>query len=252
MVETPADALSIMMLIAVICIVRSGVSVIGRCAEIIFYGLILIYFVNIFSFMVDAKYENILPMFENGLGPIFKGAYPMFSNPFLENILFLFLLGNMTNPEQWKKVVISSSLICGIMYASVTFFAISLLGADVIANLTYPTYFIVRTISIADFFERYEIIVSMIFYLTIFFRMALLLYITAKNLTSIFGLKDYRSLLVPIALITISLQKDIWSNTVEATQMLKTAPIIHGGLFGLILPCILCVIGAFRGKKNQS
>ncbi|MNZ56207.1 hypothetical protein D3C78_741480 [compost metagenome] len=82
--------------------------------------------------------------------------------------------------------------------------------------------------------------------------MSLLLYITAKNFTSIFGLKDYRSLLVPLALISISLQKDIWPNTVESSQILGTAPIIHGNLFGLILPCILCVIGAFRGKKKQS
>lgn len=81
---------------------------------------------------------------------------------------------------------------------------------------------------------------------------SLLLYITAKNFTSIFGLKDYRSLLVPLALISISLQKDIWPNTVESSQILGTAPIIRGNLFGLILPCILCVIGAFRGKKKQS
>ncbi|MNI62842.1 hypothetical protein D3C73_1181770 [compost metagenome] len=82
--------------------------------------------------------------------------------------------------------------------------------------------------------------------------MSLLLYITAKNFASIFGLEDYRSLLVPLALITISIQKDMWPSTVDATQMLKTAPIIHGGLFGLLLPCILCIIGAFRGKKKQS
>lgn len=252
MVETPAEALAILMLIAVISIVRSGVSVIGRCAEIIFFVMILINLVNIFSFMADAHFEFLLPMVENGIGPIFKGAYSMFSNPFLENILFLFLIGNMTNPKQWSKVVISSSLICGLIFTLVTFFSISLLGAGVVVRLTYPTYFIVRTISVADFFERYEIVVSMLFYLTIFFRMSLLLYITAKNFTSIFGLKDYRSLLVPLALISISLQKDIWPNTVESSQILGTAPIIHGNLFGLILPCILCVIGAFRGKKKQS
>ncbi|MOA25184.1 hypothetical protein D3C78_1458940 [compost metagenome] len=82
--------------------------------------------------------------------------------------------------------------------------------------------------------------------------MTLLLYITAINLTSIFGLKDYRSLLVPIALITITLQKDTWRNTVEASQMLRSASIVHGVLFGLIFPCIVVIIGSFRGKNNQS
>lgn len=252
MTETPPAALAIMILVTVICIVRSGVSVIGRCAEIVFFGLVLIFCVNVFSFMFESNYNFLLPMFENGLGPIFKGAYSMLTTPFLENILFLFFIGNMTNPEHWTKVVMSSSVISGLIYTTATFFAIAILGAGVVANITYPTYFMVRTISLADFFERYEIAVTMLFYVIIFFRMALLLYVTSINFTSIFGLKDYRSLLVPIALISISLQKDIWRNAVEASQMIRDAAIVHGAIFGLIFPCIMAIIGSFKGKNNQS
>lgn len=251
MTETPAEPLAVMMLIAVICIVRSGVSVIGRFAEIIFFPLLVIFLVNTAAFVLDAQYANILPILEYGIGPVFKGSYLLFANPYLESILFLFLLGNMTRPEKWGKVVMYSSLISGTTYTSVTLVSIVILGAGAVANLTFPTYFIVRTISLGDFFERFEIIVSMYFYLSIFFRLTLLLYVTAKNLTSIFELKDYRSLLIPLSLIAISLQKDLWSNIVESQDLLKTTPTIHGTLFGLILPCILCAIGAIRGKKKQ-
>lgn len=252
MTETPPEPIALMMLIAVISVVRSGVAVIGRCIEIVMLFMIFIYIINVCSFMLDTHFENILPMFEHGVIPIIKGSVGFFSNPYLESVILLFLIGNMTDSNKWKKTVMTSVLISGFIYTTVTFFAITLLSPGVVSNLTFPTYFIVRTISIGDFFERFEIIVSMFFYLTIFFKLSLLLYVTAKILTHVFGLQEYRSLPIPLALIAMALQKGLWPNIVVSQEVLRTTPIIHGTLFGLIFPCILCVIAAIKGKKQQT
>lgn len=83
------------------------------------------------------------------------------------------------------------------MYLVMLVYVIAVLSAEVAVNLTYPTYFVVRTVSIAEFIERFEILVAVMWYVSMFFRLCLLMFVTSHEIAGALRLHDSGSLLIP-------------------------------------------------------
>ncbi|WP_410769047.1 GerAB/ArcD/ProY family transporter [Fontibacillus sp. BL9] len=247
---TPADSISVLMLIAVISVVRSGVTTIGRSAEALFILLIVIFLLCIVSLMPTFHINNLLPVMENGIKPIMHGSILLLGYPFMESFLFLFFLKNM-EMKKWKKSLIFGNIGSGIYFLGVTVVNIGVLGAEVTANVTYPSYFVIRTITLGDFFERFEILVSMLYYVTIFFRLSLLLHITAEGLAGVFRLSDHRPLILPLCLIALAYQSDLWPNT-SASQNDFRLFSFYPMFFGLVVAFLLWVVGKIKRINKPS
>ncbi|MEF2965970.1 endospore germination permease [Paenibacillus sp. M1] len=247
--ETPSDAVAVLMLFAVICVVRSGVSVIGRTVEILFWSLILFFVIGVLTLSPIFHIENLLPVFEHGMKPILHGSILVTAFPYLDSFLMMFFARNM-EPKKWKKAVFASSAISGLVLVGTTIYVIAVLSAEVTGNLTYSAYFLIRTITLAEFVERFEVLFSTLYYITIFYRMALFLYVTADGLASAFRMKDHRPLLLPLSLIALTLQTFLIPNTTSYQRSYDYTP-FYPMIFGLLIPLILWIIGRIR-RVNRS
>ncbi len=248
--ETPPEPISVLMLIAIVCAVRSGITTIGRTAEILSVIIIVIFVVTILTLMPSFHFEYFLPVFEFGGKPILHGALLLVGFPYLESVLLLFFAKNMT-PTDWKKAVIRSALLSGFAFLGVTFFTIGILGAGVTSNLTMPSYFVTRTITLVDFIERFEVLVSMFFYVTIFFRLTLFLQIVTQGLAEVFRLSDSRILLLPLCLITLAFQKNIWPNVAVSQEGYKIIP-FYPVVVGILFSLLIWSIGKFKQRKKSA
>lgn len=242
MPETPYDAIYIIMLIVIFFAVRSGPVVIGRCAEILFFVLLVLYLFVRITLLPDTELNNLLPIFEYGLKPIVLASFNLFAFPFLEAILFLFFAQHIPDPKRWRKSVLTSALISGSMYFLMVFQMIAVMSEGVVANLTFPTYFIDRTISIGEFLQRFEIAVAIFWFVTIFFRLSLLLYISAQGLADAFRLRNANSLLVPLMLIGLAMAHFIWPSTSFIIGFNSIWP-YYAMIFGIVFPIILWLAG---------
>lgn len=65
--------------------------------------------------------------------------------------------------------MITCALISGGMYFFMVLQIIAVMSEGVVSNLTFPTYFISRTISNGEFLQRFEIVVAVFWFVTIFF-----------------------------------------------------------------------------------
>lgn len=247
MPETPYEAIYVLMLIVVFFAVRSGPPVIGRCAEILFFILLALYLFVRLTLLPDTKLNNLLPVFEYGLKPVVLASFNLFAFPFLETIAFLFFVRHIPDPKKWRKSLITSALISGSMYFLMVLQMIAVMSEGVVTNLTYPTFFIDRTISIGEFLQRFEIAVAVFWFVTIFFRLSLLLYITAQGLADIFRLRRANTLLIPLMLIALAMAHTIWPNTLFIVDLNSIWP-YYAMMFGIVFPFILWLAGKVNGS----
>jgi spore germination protein KB len=243
--ETPQPAIYALMLTAVYYVVRLGATVIGRTAEILFFIVMALFLVGFLSLFINADWKNLLPMLEDGPKPIFHASIHLLAFPYLESVLFLFFVTHIEHAEKWRKIIVRSAILSGSACFIVTMTSLLALSAGVISNLTYPSYFVVRTISIGDIFERFEVVISFIWYISIFFRLSLLLYVSAQGFAGVFRLKYPRALLIPLCLIALMMAKVVWTNMAYLIALLQVWP-YYCIVFGLLFPMALWFIGKIR------
>jgi len=246
MPETPYEAIYVIMLIVVFFAVRSGPVVIGRTAEILFFVILVLYIFVRITLIPDTELNNVLPIFEYGLKPIVLASFNLFAFPFLEAILYLFFVQHIPDPKKWRKSVITSALISSSMYFFMVLQMIAVMSEGVVANLMYPTYFIDRTISIGEFLQRFEIGIAVFWFVTIFFRLSFLLYISAQGLADAFRLRSADTLLIPLILIALAMAHFIWPNTSFSIEFNTIWP-YYAMIFGIAFPIVLWLAGILRG-----
>lgn len=250
MPETPSDAIYFIMLIVIYFAVRSGPAVIGRCAEILFFFLLVLYLLVRFTLLSDTTIDNVLPIFEYGLNPIVLASFNLFAFPYLEAILYLFFAQYIPDPKKWRKTVITCALISGGMYFFMVLQIIAVMSEGVVSNLTFPTFFINRTISNGEFLQRFEIFVAVFWFVTIFFRLALLLYVSAQGLADAFRLRSANSLLVPLILIALAMVHSIWPNMQFLIKFFSVWP-FYAMIFGIVFPIVLWLVGKVSLKLRK-
>ncbi len=250
MPETPSEAIYLLMLAAVWYVVHGGVRTIGRTVELLFFAFLFLFVLLTVSLIPSMNMDYILPLFENGPKPIFLASISLFAFPYFESVLFLFLASHMQYIQQWKTVVVRSALLSGGMFFLVVFVVIGVISQGVVADVAYPSFFVVRTISIGGFFERFEVIVAVLWYITIFFRLSLLLYVSSYALAGIFRLKDWRSLLIPLCTLGFFIAPLTWPNTSVQMQSIRAWP-YYTVLFGVLFPMVIWLIGSFRGNHGK-
>lgn len=248
--ETPIGAVFALMLAVVVYVLRSGIRTVGRSAEVWFYVVLLLFALGYLSLIPTMKLNQLLPVMEYGWKPIIHSAIPLTAFPYIESFLFLFLFSPKGEAGKWRKAIVGSSFISGGLFFIMTIFSISVLSEGVIENLVYPGYFIVRTINLGDFYERFEIVVSVLWIVTIFFRMSLLLYVSMKGLGAGFALREPRILLVPLSLIAFIMAMIVWPNTSSLIEYLQVWP-YYAAQFGVIVPLLLWFAGLIRQRFGK-
>lgn len=248
--DTPDIAVSTLMIAAVIYVVRSGPGVVGRSAEILFFFVLLLFTLGFASLLPSSDWSNLLPVLEYGWKPVVLTSISLLTFPYTETVLFLFLMPQLRQPNRLRSAVLKSAMISGFLFLILTLLTLTTLSEGVVSNLTYPSYFAVRTISIGDFYERFEILVAVMWYIAIYFRLALILYVSAEGLAVVLKLRDSRPLLVPLSLIALIMSSFIWPNKSSYLSALQVWP-FYSMIFGILLPLLIWTVGFFKKPSTK-
>lgn len=248
--QTPLIVISILFLIAIIYIVETGITGIGRTGTII---LIISTFLSIITTILltpQVELSNLKPVFENGFTNIFKAG--ILSAVY--NILPIFALliipkNNITNNKKMvKNFLIGYSLAFLFMFI-VIFYLITVLGIELTNLYQYPEYHILRLVNISNFFQRMESIISLLWIINSIMGITICLYFIKKSTLQNFKIKKNNTLItIIISIIILIISKYIFSNNTMAENFFTTKyPIILIIMF-LIFPLILSIILKF--SKN--
>ncbi len=249
LIETPVEMVMFLALITCFFGVRYGIEVIARAAEIFFPYIILSIFLLLILVTPEAEITNIQPILQTDVAGAFAGALPLLGYPFLEMVLFLAFMQNVNNKRIEKQFLVGVT-IGGLLLVVITLVCLLVLGVDMTTRNIYPTYILGKKISIADFLERIEILVAIIWFFTIFFKITIGYYVLIIGFKQLLQLKDYKTTTIPFVYVLLVFAVFMRPSVVEQKQFLTSAWIPFSLTFGLVLPVLMLVAGLFKNKKG--
>lgn len=250
LMETPFEIITFIIMFTVIIAISYGIEVIARTAEIFFPFIILCALLLTFLVMKDAKFENMLPIFQLHQSGTLAGVLPVVSITFLE----LFILLGITNTVNEKQTVKRNFLLGGAVGGGILFMitiaSIAVLGPQSTTNSLYPLYALGQRISLFNFFERIEIIVAFLWFFTIFFKLCISFYVLSQGLKYLVKLQNTQIISIPIGLLVFFAAMIDAPNPYASKDFMYGPIIILSILVGFILPLILAISLPFRRKNS--
>ncbi|WP_051353033.1 GerAB/ArcD/ProY family transporter [Thalassobacillus devorans] len=253
--QTPLQFTHILFLLVVIMGAGLGIETIGRSAEMFITWMILLLVFLFLSLTPQLDINNLKPMFGAGLQSISNTSLTIISTPLLEMIIFLMIYPHVKEKHKAKHAWLIGLLIgCGFL-TLLTLFSILVLGSDLTALNEYPIYELATKINVAGFLEGVEIIVAIVWMLTIFFKLVILYYASSLGIAQFLKIDDYRILLLPLGMGMVVLSIIAYPDVAYFESFVSTTWLPYATMHGFILPVLLltgALIKKKRTKKKES
>lgn len=253
MPDTPDLVFTIIFLILSVYALYKGLEVIARTGQFLFpIGWGLLSATIIFS-VGDIDLNNFLPVMGNGVKPVIRGAIDLV--PFLgETVIILMILPffNQAAKERPKRIyfgVISAMGLLGLALLSGTII-IAVFGSALTAHFTFPALQLIRLISIANFITRVDIVAMFIWATGMFIKLAIFYFGAALALSQILGLKSYRPVVVPLAIIIAYLSVTEFNNIIQLIDFFRELYPYYALIPELLIPLALLAIALIKGYKS--
>lgn len=173
------------------------------------------------------------------------------SFPFLETLLLGTQLNLLRKGEKPYATVIWGLLIGAALLVVINVRDIGILGVFGHSSTVFPGYKSVSIIELGTFFTRFEAVVSSSLILCSYTKLGICLLACSKGMAYMFKIKDYRDVVVPLAMTMIGLAMLMYSNFI---QMLLFASLYHYIALPLqtLVPLTIWIVAEVKAKKaNQ-
>ncbi|WP_238652889.1 GerAB/ArcD/ProY family transporter [Paenibacillus piscarius] len=248
-IETPPSAIYIVMLVGLVYCLYKGIIAVGRSAEITFPAALFLLFLLLLSLVHSTEWTSFLPVLEHGGQPVFQGIMMFVGYPNSEVALSLFLIPLLQDQSAYRRALRHSTWITSVALLLLTVFIIAVLGDKLPVNIPYVSQFAAKTVTIGGFYERIETVVTVLWFIVIFYRLILTFYISASGCAELFGVKQYKGLLIPLALASVPLALNVWDNP-SVVGELNEVWYLNVFFFNLLCPLLWYVIHRFRFRKS--
>ena len=199
--ETPPYATALFMLIPCVYLIYKGVEGMGRLIEMVMptflAAIILFTLLNV----KDMKFDVFLPVLaDSTFSQISYGAWSIASR-FTEIIILGMLAPHIKEKKRTTRIFAYAAVISTGLLLIITVSVQARLGIILSTEEIFPYYAYVRQISAYDVIERVESLNVFIWFIGLFLKFSLYLYLALLGLAQIFSLKSPRVLIIPAAMV---------------------------------------------------
>jgi spore germination protein KB len=247
LVETPPIATKVVCMLVSAYAVWNGLKVLTRYAAVftlIAYALTAFGIVFTFSIM---DFGNFLPILAQPALNYVQSTHIMATIPFGELVAFL-----MVAPYVRKgKEPLRAYLIGGFLLGCITILSVVVRDTAVLGRVgllfAQPSFETLRLINIMKSINRVELLFAIVLIILMFFKIAVLYYVSVLAVAQVLHLKSYSPLVLIIGALIVAYSVFVYPSTeVRATLGRDILPIFWL-LFELVLPLLLLVVGHARG-----
>lgn len=247
MPTTPLVVFSIIFVIMVVYGVYLGLEVFARVNEIIFP---LFLFVLIFGTLLAAPqmdFSLLEPALVHTPASILKGSISLFAF-YSEGFILLLFLPYLRRPKDAPKLNLAVSSLLTISITIIVLSQLAVFGPEETGRIIFPTFELAKMISIGGFFERIESFLLSFWVATVALKVMLLYYAALLAFAQSLNLKDYRPLVLPGALILVTLSVLVFPDVGYARRFLTTSWAICGLVLQAGIPIFLYILAVIRKK----
>lgn len=131
----------------------------------------------------------------------------------------------------------------------ITFFSFGISGTSLTANLPFPFYITVKSISFFNIFERFEVLVTLICILSDFIAICVFVILLLRCFSWLFHLEECSTLCIPLAMIIFYLTYYVSSTQFEFNYLYKYVIVNLNLIFEYLIPVILALFCLAKRKK---
>lgn len=248
--ETPIVFIMICFMIVIAYGIRKGIEVMVRPSEI------LVPFVIIFViFLFVALYrsydiKNLLPFMQNGVKPVLKSGFAVFTFPFGESIAFLMLFPYLNKKEKLYKTSFLAFFVVGLIILSIVMRDLMVLGAGKIMpeRIIFPPN--VSAALISDDIQL-ETLISANFLIGGTIKISICLFAAIMGITQLFNLDDFKPFVLPVAVLTIAISIWVYPNIFEMLRWAGKVWPYYSIPFQIVIPLLLLIVSYIRNQKKS-
>lgn len=250
--ETPLMFSMLMMIALCAYAVRAGVEAIGRFSSQFVIFLLVFLGISIILVSPQMNIQNLLPVLDNGVEPIARGAFGIVSFPFAETVVFLLVFPAFKKGESVRKVYLTALLIGGLTILAGSVTDMLVLGPTMAESVYYPTFVTMASVHLGEFLQRFEVIAAIVFMIAVFLKISVLLYAASNGFVKIFGLGDNKFVVLPIALLALCFALFSFDNMIYYTEYVVSVWPYYSAVFQIIIPLFLLIVIKIKQRKKRS
>lgn len=248
--ETPLYVFSFLIFMVAALTARAGIEVIVRMFILINTPVVFCTIAVLMLAIPQYHPNYLLPMLPKGFKPVLHGAYIAFGFPYMEAIVFSMLLP-YTRVDQRKKVgrYMFLSLGLNIIFLCISIVCVIMTLGSLAGDTMYSLFSLARIIEFQEIIQRIESVIGMSLIADSYMKATIALYILNALLCELFGIKDRKTLIVPLALIGFLNSMVIFNGTAEWANFVS---IVHPvwNFFSFTLPLLILTFMAFIRKQK--
>ncbi len=248
--ETPDCIPVILMGLLCIWVVREGIEVLGRWAVFFLPILALILFINVILSASISNFDNLRPVLYDGIKPVAKSAFNVFSFPLAETVVFMSIFNLVKGKNNPFKVYYLGLGIAVFFILITALRNILVLGGTLVEQLYFSSYTVMGLINIGDFLQRIEVSVSVVFLLAGFVKISICLLATAKGIDHLFKIGNYRLIVVPVGLMMMINSRFAFVNTMEMFEFAGKVFAYYAFPFQVILPIVIWIAAEIKTRRS--
>lgn len=239
-----------MTVVAMACLL--GIESFGRTAELttffFFIPLTLLFVMK----WPEAEFGTLLPFYRGETTDYVNALFFYISITACNSIILLSIYPrNVSNKKKAERAFWEGFLIaCSILFL-VTLLCITVLGPELMIASYFPMFTLSQRVSFGDFAQRVEALLTIIWFITIFFKITLYLYATVRGFNYIFTIKKTKTLVLPIALLFLFIPLQAFDDSAMDYEFYVGPAMWLSLLIGGLLPIGLFTIGLIKRKKRK-
>lgn len=249
--ETPM--IVTIMCLSLLCIWSSthGVEVMARTSRILLIICLTFVFIIASLSISQMRPHYLKPFFNIEISDFINGTFSAFSFPFAEVVVFTGVFSCLEKRNSSYKVLIKGIVIASVFIVYISVRNIMILGPSTLNLLYFPSYVAISRIHLGEFLQRMEVSVAIVFVSAIFIKVSFCLIATSNGLSKLFGLKDYKSLIIQTGLLMSYLAYNIYDSTMEMQYWAVAIYKYYAFPFQVIIPVITLLLAHFKIKKSN-
>lgn len=244
---TPMTLMHVIILALCAWALRGGLEIQARIMGLTIPPVLVLFLLAIALTAANMNLKNLLPVLESGFKPVIKASLdPMAWRG--EMVLLAMFLPYMARPELGRRCMVIAVIVIGLILSIDSAANTAVFGPSV-GRLTFPAFSLIRMVSVAQFFERIESVLVIIWVIGLFGKISLFYYGSVLGAAQLAGLRDYRPLVLPAGVLLAALSFVSAGNSIEVQQYIVKGFPPFALTFEYIIPTAILAVAAARGMK---
>ncbi|GMK45324.1 GerAB/ArcD/ProY family transporter [Paenibacillus glycanilyticus] len=248
--HTPFPLINILIATVVVVGVRMGLETIARTSELMLPWVLILLAVLVFTLLQEINLEYMLPVFEVGWKSVFWAGFSFAGTAFMPIVFLFAVFPSVLNADKARTGMYFAAILGGGCVVVITLLCILILGPNITSRSMFPSYALVKKISIGNFFQRVEVIMAGLWFVTTYIKTTFYFYGWVSSLAEILKLNNYRSLTLPCGILMIVFSFVVYPDVVYMQYWDSTIFPPYILTMGILVPLILWMVGVSKQKLS--